>query len=562
MRRTRIVIVGGLSAGPSAAAKARRTDENAEIIMFEKTSHVSYATCGIPYALSGKIKTRDKLIVVQPELLEKRFGVELHLDEPVTDIDPEARIVYTNKGAYEYDKLVFATGGQAVLPPIKNIESFESWAHAKTLEDFDRVMKSGVMDTANHFTILGAGLIGLETAENLVHAGKKVTVIELGNQVLANWDVKFAHLAKKVLEDNGIDVRLGVSVVEVDRTTNELILSNGNRLFTDYLLVGISIKPNTQMLVRKGARHLPNGALLVNKHMETSIPDIYAAGDCAAINNMITGEHSWYPMGTHSNKGGRAAGANAAGGNVTFEGGYGTAIMKIFDYAIARTGMGPKSLERAGIPFKSTLIIAGSTPGFFPDQKDLLLEIHYDPETGVLLGAELFGEHGVDKRVDVLATALYARLTIDDLPRLDLAYAPPFSAAKDPVVVAGFVAGNSMRASYQEVSVVEAARALNQSVSPASYTLLDVRNPTEIHKEGYIQHSINIPLDELRLRINEIDLDRPTYVYCAKGLRGYMASLILLHHNCKKVYNVAGGFTAWKTIVGEVKQVEEVSPVS
>jgi rhodanese-related sulfurtransferase len=302
--------------------------------------------------------------------------------------------------------------------------------------------------------------------------------------------------------------------------------------------------------------------LLVNKQMETSIPDIYAAGDCAAITNMITGEHSWYPMGTHANKGGRAAGANAAGGNVTFEGGYGTAIMKIFDYAIARTGMGPKSLERAGIQFKSTLIFAGSTPGFFPDQKDLLIEIHYDPETGVLLGAELFGEHGVDKRVDVLATALYARLTVDDLPRLDLAYAPPFSAAKDPVVVAGFVAGNSMRASYHEVSVVEAASALNQSVSPASYTLLDVRNPTEIHKEGYIQHAINIPLDELRGRINEIDLNRPTYVYCAKGLRGYMASLILLHHNCKKVYNIAGGFTAWKTIIGEVKQVEELSYVS
>ncbi|WP_339791526.1 FAD-dependent oxidoreductase [uncultured Imperialibacter sp.] len=562
MKKTRIIIVGGLSAGPSAAAKARRTDENAEIIMFEKTSHVSYATCGIPYALSGKIKTRDKLIVVQPELLEKRFGVELHLDEPVTDIDPEARIVYTDKGVYEYDKLVFATGGQAVLPPIKNIEHFKDWAHAKTLEDFDRVMKSGVMERADHFTILGAGLIGLETAENLVHAGKKVTVIELGDQVLANWDVKFAHLAKNVLEDHGIDVRLGVSVVEVDHTTNELILSNGKRLYTDYLLIGISIKPNTQMLVRKGARHLPNGALLVNKHMETSIPDIYAAGDCAAITNMITGEHSWYPMGTHSNKGGRAAGANAAGGNVTFEGGYGTAIMKIFDYAIARTGMGPKSLERAGIQFKSTLIISGSTPGFFPDQKDLLIEIHYDPETGILLGAELFGEHGVDKRVDVLATALYARLTVDDLPRLDLAYAPPFSAAKDPVVVAGFVAGNSMRASYHEVSVIEAVRALNQSVSPASYTLLDVRNPTEIHKEGYIQHAINIPLDELRGRINEVDLNRPTYVYCAKGLRGYMASLILLHHNCKKVYNVAGGFTAWKTIVGEVKQVEEVSQVS
>lgn len=555
MKRTRIIIVGGLSAGPSAAAKARRVNETAEILLFEKTSHISYATCGIPYALSGKIKSRDKLMVVGPELLEKRFGVEVHLREPVVSIDPQAHRVFTDKGAYEYDKLIFATGGTAVLPPIEHIDEYPNWAHAKTIEDFDRIMKRGIIDQARHITIVGAGLIGLETAENLLHIGKKVTVIELGDQVLANWEPKFARLAENVLRDEGIDLRLGVSVRGIDPVTKDLILSDGERMFTDYMLIGISVRPNTSMLTSMGAAHLPNGALIVNERMETSLPDVYAAGDCASIKNLVTDKQGWFPMGTHSNKGGRTAGANAAGGEEVFPGGYGTAIMKLFGYTIARTGMGPRALRQAGIPFQTSFIIAGSTPSFYPDQKDLFIELHFDADSGKILGAELFGEHGVDKRVDVLSTAIYAGLTIHDLPHLDLAYAPPYSPAKDPVVVAGFVAQNSLAGAYTELGVMEADAYLS-TASPEEYLLLDVRNPSELHHQGFIEGSINIPLDELRERLDELDPTRHVLVHCAKGLRGYLASLILHHHGFGHISHIAGGFTLWKKVVGKVKFLE------
>jgi len=558
MKRTKIIIIGGLSAGPSAAAKARRVNENAEILLFEKTSHISYATCGIPYALSGKIESRDKLMVVGPELLEKRFGIKVHLNEPVISIDPEAHQVITEKGIYDYDKLVFATGGSPVLPTIENLEAYESWAHAKTIEDFDRIMKRGVIDRAEHITLVGAGLIGIETAENLVHKGKKVTIIEFSDQVLGNWDPKFARMAENVILENGIELKLGTYVKAIDPQTKELILNNGERMFTDYMLIAISVKPNTQMLVSKGAEHLKNGALIVNERMETSLPDIYAAGDCASVNDQNTGQNSWFPMGTHSNKGGRTAGANAAGGNETFRGAYGTAIMKLFDHTIARTGMGPKALKNAGINFKSTLTITGATPGFYPDQKDMIMESYYDPETGKLFGVEIIGENGVDKRIDVMSTAIFAGLTIYDLPNLDLAYAPPYSPAKDPVIVNGYVAQNSMREDFNEVSVTE-ANSYFQKAPISEYMLIDVRTASERHKEGIIRGSINIELHDLRDQIDQLDKSKNIYIQCAKGIRGYLAALILTHHGFENVYHIAGGFTAWQKIIGEVVQLEMVN---
>ncbi|UZR98387.1 FAD-dependent oxidoreductase [Chondrinema litorale] len=550
MKRNRIIIIGGLSAGPSAAAKARRTDEHAEIMLFEKTEHISYATCGIPYAMSGKIKSRDKLMVVQPELLKQRFGVDLHLNEPVIDVDPNAQIVYTHKDSYTYDKLVIATGGSAFLPPIENIEQFYNWAFAKTIEDFDKIMKKGVIDNSEHITIVGAGLIGLETAENLIHAGKKVTVVELSKQVLANWDKKFAQMAANELIQNEIDLKLGTSVTGVDPETQEIILSNGERFFSDFMLISISVKPNTEMFVAKGAAHLPNGALIVNERMETSLPNIYAAGDCSSIPNRLTKDSSWFPMGTHSNKAGRVAGANAAGGNETFEGGYGTAIMKLFNFTIARTGLGPKELSRKGISYESSMLVGGTTPGFYPNPKDIFLEIYYEPDSGKLLGAEMIGEFGVDKRVDVLSTAIYANLTIHDLPRLDLAYAPPYSPAKDPVVVIGYVAENALKGKFREVNVTRAEKIIEEL---EDLTVLDVRNPGEVHNNGLIAGAKNIPLDELRNRLDELDTEKPILVYCAKGLRGYISSMILAQHGFQNIYNLAGGFTAWKNMHLEVE---------
>ncbi|OHX64264.1 FAD-dependent oxidoreductase [Flammeovirga pacifica] len=545
--KKRIIVIGGLSAGPSAAAKARRTDENAEIILFEKTANISYATCGIPYAFSGKIKDRNKLLVVKPDLLRQRFNIDVHLEEPVTNIDPESHIVYTAKGEYKYDKLVYATGGTAITPPIDGLAEYKEWAHAKTIEDFDRIVKSDILSSANNITIVGAGLIGLETAENLVQIGKKVTIVELGQHILGPWDDKFATMGEKVLSENGVNLQLGKSIKQINKD-GSLILSDDTTIDSEFLIMSIGVKPITEMLTSKGAAHLPNGALIVNDKMETNLPDIYAAGDCASIPHIVTNAEGWFPMGTHSNKGGRVAGANAVGGNEVFPGGYGTAIMEMFDHTIARTGAGPKVLEREGIPFESTFIIANSHPGFYPGGKDMFIEIYYTKDTHVILGAELFGEKGVDKRTDVLATAIYAKLTIEDLPNLDLAYAPPFSPAKDPVIVAGFVAQNAQKGLFKEVNVAVAKAAFE---SNEDITILDVRNPLELENAGKIDtRALNLPLDSLRENLDQIDRNKPLYVTCAKGLRGYLASLILAHNGFNNIHNIAGGFTAWKKING------------
>lgn len=538
----KIIVIGGLSAGPSAAAKARRMDEEAEIILFEKTAHISYATCGIPYALSGKIKDRDKLIVVNPELLRDRFKVDVRLEEPVTQINAVDKTVTTNKGTYAYDKLVFATGGTAVVPPIKGLANSDNWAHAKTLEDFDKIVKSEAVVHSNHVTIIGAGLIGLETAENLIDAGKSVTVVELGEQILPLFDPKFSTMAQRAMEEKGVDFKLGVAAESFSE--GRVLLSNALELETDFLIVSAGVKPNTDLLRNIGAKTAANGSVLVNEQMETSLTDIYAAGDCASLPNIITGDHGWYPMGTHSNKGGRTAGANAVGGNETFKGAYATAIMQAFDYTIGRTGMNGKMLKLKDIGYDSTLIIAKSHPGFYPNGDDVFLELFYTKEDLKVVGAEAFGKYGIDKRIDVLATAIYAGLTIDDLPNLDLAYAPPYSPAKDPVIVAGYTAQNSQNGDYTEVQVDDAKQIFE---SGDRVQIIDVRNPSEL-LNGYIDGAINLPLDNLRDELELVSKELPIYMYCQRGLRGYLATLILQHNGFKNLHNIAGGYTAWKAI--------------
>lgn len=534
----KIIVIGGLSAGPSAAAKARRTDENSEILLFEKTANISYATCGIPYAISGKIKDREQLLVVKPELLEKRFNIDVHLNEPVIHIDKEKQEVLTEEGSYKYDKLIFATGGSAFTPTIQGLQEFPNWAHAKSLTDFDRINKSKAFKAAEHITIVGAGLIGLETAENIQKMGKKVTVIELADQILTPWGTKFATLGKKVLEDNGIEIKLETQIDKI-HSNGQLDLSDQTSLQTSYIIMSIGVRPNTQLLTAIGAETIGNGALVVNNNMETTIPNIYAAGDCAAMPHGLTNESSWFPMGTHSNKAGRVAGANAAGGNESFKGGYGTAIMEMFNYTIARTGMGMKELNRKNIAFDKTMIIANSHPGFMGIGKEMFIEIYYDKNSKTLLGAELIGEKGIDKRVDVLATAIFAKLTIDDLTNLDLAYAPPFSPAKDPVIVAGFVAQNFNKLPIKEIGPDEIS-------TLESTQIIDVRNSKEVENTQLIDsNAINIPLDILRTRLQDLDPNKPYLLYCAKGLRGYLASLILHNSGFKNVTNLDGGFTSW-----------------
>ena len=544
--KKRVIIIGGLSAGPSAAAKARREDENVEIILFEKTANISYATCGIPYALSGKIKDREKLMVVKPDLLRTRFNVDLRLNEPVIHIDTDKQEVRTHKGEYMYDKLVFATGGSPLIPPIKNLESCDLWSTCKTIEDFDKIVKDDVLSDKKSIAIIGAGLIGLEAAENLILAGKAVHIIELGTNVLPILSEAYATLIKNKLLENGIQLHLNTTATELKLKENQLLLSNGESVSADYLIIGIGVRPNTSLL--PNADKLRNGALIVNEKMETSISNVYAAGDCAAVKNLITEETGFFPMGTHSNKGGRAAGAQIAGNSdITFNGAYGTAIVQLFDVTVARTGLVPTKAMATNFPYNSSLVIVGNTPGFYPNYTDVFLTIYYEPETQVIVGAEAFGKKGIDKRIDVLATAIYAKLTLKDLQNLDLAYAPPFSPAKDPVIIAGYAAENEITGGFETISALD----LNEKDKEI---LVDVRNPNEIEALGRIPASINIPLDNLRSRLDEIPRDKGVYIYCAKGTRGYLACKILENHDYKKVTNLMGGFTFWSALGLEVER--------
>ena len=545
----RIIVIGGLSAGPSAAAKARREDENAEIILFEKGANISYATCGMPYAFSGIIEDRSNLIVVQPKWLKARFNIDVRLNEEIIKIDTFNKVVYSKTGDYGYDTLVFATGAKSIVPPIINIEKATNWSTCRSMVDFDKITKEGLASASKHITVIGAGLIGVEVAENLIEAGKEVTLIEGDSQILNMWQPKFGNFAEAVLIEKGIEVITSglVSEFELDENwkINAVKIKNGNVIKTDFVILSIGIKPNTDLLIQNGAEHIGNGALKVDEHMKTSIKDVYAAGDNVAIKNLQTNEFDYFPLGTHSNKAGRAAGANAVGKNIQFKGAYKTAIVKVFDYTLARTGLNPKTLNEMNIPYKTVLTIAGSTPGYYPGQKDLITEIYYNSETDQILGAELFGEVGVDKRVDVLSTAIYAKLKISDLAQLDLAYAPPFSPAKDPVIVTSFVAENTLNNKSAQVSVEELENYL--SVNNASeFTLIDVRTVAE-YENGTIPGAINYPLDSIRMYLDTIKTkQKPIIIFCQKGLRGYLAELILKHNGINSVVNVAGGFKLWK----------------
>jgi len=545
-----IIIIGGLSAGPSAAAKARRVNENAKIILFEKTDYVSYATCGIPYSLSGTIKDRSKLLVVSPDLLRDRFDIDVHLNEPVIDILPDEHKIITMQGEYRYSKLIYAAGAAPFIPPINNLDQAENWTNCRTIEEYDKIVKDKVVSEKQNITVLGAGLIGVEVAENLCKIGKNVTVVELAPSVLSPWDSKFGNLAESVLRAKGIDVYTNTTVDDLRIESGQIVevkLSNGTVVKSDYLLMGIGGRPNTAMLASKGADTIRNGAIKVNAKMETNLPDIYAAGDCASIMNIQTGEHDYFPMGTHANKGGRAAGANAAGGEEHFKGAYRTAIVKVFDFTLARTGMNPRALKMMNQDFESTLIVAPSTPGFYPDSKDLILEIYYNANTREILGAEIFGEKGVDKRIDVLSTAILGKLTVDDLPNLDLAYAPPYSPAKDPVIIAGFVSGNKDKHTFKEISADDLST-LIRNENKGSYQIIDVRAGSELEKEGLIDTAVNIDLNDLRDQLADLDKNKTTVVYCARGLRGYVGTMILENNGFKNIFNLGGGFNTWKKL--------------
>lgn len=549
MSTRKLVIVGGVAAGASAAAKARRCSEEAEIIMFEKGRDISYATCGLPYYLSGVISKRRWLLVTQADFFRKRFHVDVRTGQEVVKIDRAVRKIsvvdHTAGREYEetYDLLVLATGAEPVVPPIPGIDKPFVFT-MKTLEDTDRIydfIHSGKPKSA---VIIGGGLIGMEMVENFALLGLQVAVVEFMPQVLTFLDLEMAEIVTAHARRKGVDFYLSEKVVRIDEENGrgKVETDQGRKLVADVVITAVGIKPSTRLAREAGLEIGTTGGIAVDETMQTSDLHIWAAGDCVESVNLVTGQPAIIPMGSAANKQGRAAGANAMGRNITIKGFTGTVIVKVFDFAVGKTGLSEQEALAAGYRPVVTYVVAEHHAGYYPGAKDIWIKTVADQESGRLLGAQAIGEEGVDKRIDVMATAIYNRMAAADLIHLDLAYAPPYSSARDPIIVAGALHQNYAAGDWQPI----APAALHEKIRTGDdFILVDLRTKRELQQTGIISGAIHIPIDELRDRLAELDREAEIVLYCAVGMRSYLGNRILAMHGFENVSTMTGGIATW-----------------
>lgn len=549
MNKIKLVIVGGVAAGASAAAKARRCNEDARIVMFDMGQDISYATCGLPYYLSGIIPKRDHLLITSAKFFKERFNVEVRTRHEVVRIDRSAQKVIvkdlaTGHVAEEsYDRLIVAAGATAIIPEVPGIELPFVFT-LKTLEDTDRIYAYLKNNNPESAVVVGGGLIGMEAAENLSHRKIQVSVVELMPQVLCFLDREMAEVVHQHLQKKAVNIYVSEKVIGIEqRQGSRWIQTSGARqLPADLVIMSVGVKPNTKLAKDAGLRIGPSGAIAVDEFMQTSDPNIFAAGDCVETTNLVTGKPTFMPMGSAANKQGRAAGANAMGRRIAVKGFVGTVIVKVFDLAVAKTGLSENEAVSEGFSPLATYVLSADHAGYYPGAKGLRIKTVADRDTGRLLGAQVIGEKGVDKRIDVMATAIYNRMTLDDLLQLDLAYAPPYSAARDPVIVAGALGQNFFTGDWIPITPAE----LHHKIKTGDdFLLLDTRTARELKKTGVIPGASHIPIDELRHRISELDPDRETILYCAVGLRSYVGHRLLAMKGFKNVKTLTGGINTW-----------------
>ncbi|RIV17754.1 pyridine nucleotide-disulfide oxidoreductase [Alicyclobacillaceae bacterium I2511] len=537
----RVVVIGGVALGAGAAAKVRREDERAEIIMLERGPYISFANCGLPYYLSGVIEDRNELLLHTPESLKKRFNIDVRVLQEVTAIDRDKKTVQvknlnTNEFyAQPYDKLVLAMGADPIIPPIPGID-LNGIFQLRTVPDVDAIKNWMGAPTVRRAVVIGAGFIGLETVENLVEAGLKVTLVEKAPQILPPFDTEITSPALNELRKLGVEVILGDGVQSFQGETQALAvcLESGRILDADMFIIGIGVRPNTQLAKTAGLEVAPNGALRLNEFLQTSDPDIYSGGDMAEIPHLVDGEKRWIPLAGPANKQGRVIGLNIAGKKTKFRGAQGTSIVRIGDIAIGLTGLSERTAKQLGIHCFVSYNTAGHHAGYYPGAQDLTLKLVFEQGTGRLLGGQAVGKEGVDKRIDVLATAIYNGMTVSELAELDLAYAPPFAAAKDPIIMAGMAAENLLRGDATSVSHTT-------ELQVPEVALLDVRDDDEV-ADGMLLGAKHIPLDQLRQRVHELDASKNWVVYCRSGHRSYFATRFLRGQGFKQVYNLNGGY--------------------
>ena len=542
------VIVGGVAGGATTAARLRRMDEKAQIIMFEKGSYISYANCGLPYYIGDVINERDRLFVQTPESFKARLNVDVRVDSEVLAIDRKAKLVKVvnlktgEEYSESYDKLLLSPGAEPVKPPIPGIED-EAILTLRNVPDTDRIKDYLKDHKVEKAVVVGGGFIGLEMAENLHQLGLAVTIVEMADQVMAPLDFEMAAEVHQHLKDKRVGLLLNDAVAAFKREAGGLVvqMQSGKTLQADLVILSIGVRPDSKLAADAGLDLANNKAILVNSHLQTSDPDIYAVGDAIALPNPITKKTMSTYLAGPANKQGRIAADNMVFGNKeSYCGSINTAIAKVFDLTVAATGVSEKALKQEGLPYIASIVHASSHAGYYPDALSLSVKITFEPESGRLLGGQVLGYDGVDKRIDMLAQTIKREGTVYDLMEIEHAYAPPFSSAKDPVNVAGLVADNIIKGRvriihWDEISALD----LSQTV------LLDVREPEE-HALGSIEGAINISVDELRKRLDEVPRGKKLVVFCRSGHRSYFASRILMQNGFNEVYNLSGGYMTYK----------------
>lgn len=547
----KVVIIGGVAGGASAAARARRLNEDAEIVVLERGPYPSFANCGLPYYVGGKIETRKKLFVAPIELLKNRHRLDVRTLSEVTAIDRTAKQVTIHNRASgdsyveTYDKLIIATGASSFQPPIPGIDG-ERVLELRDLLDADRMHKMATSG-ARRAVLLGAGFIGIEVAENLVRRQIDVTIVELADQILPPWDREMVSPIQQHLVDQGVSLRLGNSIQSFEESATGLMitLKNGEVIEADFAVVSVGVRPESGLAKDTGLECGGRGGIVTNAHMQTSDPDIYAVGDVVEVDDFITKARVQIPLAGPANRQGRIAADHLSGRPTEFRGTQGSAIVGLFDRTAAMTGQSEKALKRQGISYEKIYIHPADHAGYYPGANGLTLKLLFDSESGKVLGAQCVGSTGVDKRIDVIAMAIQAEMTVFDLEECELCYAPQYGSAKDPVNMAGFVASGVVRGDHP---VIHASDLAESQKEPNAAMILDVRTPAEF-EAGAIPGAVNIPVDELRERLNELPSDRNIAVYCKVGMRGYLGTRILLQNEFN-AQNLSGGFTTWQHVFG------------
>lgn len=542
----KILIVGGVAGGMSAATRLRRLNENAEIIVFEKGPYVSFANCGLPYYVGGEIAEREKLIVQSAKALKNRFNLEVRENSEVIAIDSEGKkvTVVSNGESYveSYDKLILSPGAKPIIPQIKGLNQATNVFSLRNIPDVDKIMTYLKAKAPKSATIIGAGFIGLEMAENLAKRGLSVTIVEKAPHVLPTIDREMAAFVNEELIKNNLSVMTNRGAVEFKN--DEILLDNGESLQSDLTILSVGIQPETSLAKSAGIKLGLRNAILVDEHYETSVKDIYAVGDAIVVKNQL-GQDALISLASPANRQGRQVADIISGLPIKNRGSLGTAIVRVFDLQVASTGLSEFQLRGLKINHKIVHVTANNHAGYYPDVTSIVLKLIFEPESGQIFGAQAIGKEGVDKRIDILSTAIKAKLTVFDLPELELTYAPPFGSAKDPVNMAGYAAINLLLGQSENIQWHELAAELAKGK-----VLLDVRNPNELAK-GKFKNSQNIPLDDLRERLNELDKKNEYIVSCQSGLRSYNAERILKQEGYK-VKNLDGAFGLYSKVTKEL----------